>query len=72
MAVKSQSIENQPRSIMRMPALLARIGLSESEVRRRIKSGTFPQPVKLGPRAIGFVVADVEAWLDSLMARGAA
>ncbi|MEK6382685.1 MAG: AlpA family phage regulatory protein [Burkholderia gladioli] len=55
-----------------MPALLERIGLSESEVRRRIKSGTFPRPVKLGPRAIGFVVADVDAWLDSLTTRGAA
>ncbi|WP_080416789.1 helix-turn-helix transcriptional regulator [Burkholderia ubonensis] len=72
MAVKFQSISNQPRSIMRMPALLERIGLSESEVRRRIKSGTFPRPMKLGPRAIGFVVADVDAWLDSLTTRGAA
>ncbi|POS05148.1 DNA-binding protein [Burkholderia gladioli] len=72
MAIKIQSISSQPRSIMRMPALLERIGLSESEVRRRIKSGTFPRPVKLGPRAIGFVVADVDAWLDSLTTRGAA
>ncbi|AOJ68048.1 MULTISPECIES: helix-turn-helix transcriptional regulator [Burkholderia] len=72
MTVQFQATAIQPRRIVRMPALLERVGLSESEVRRRIKAGTFPRPVKLGPRAIGFVVADVDAWLDALTTREAA
>ncbi|ABC33948.1 DNA-binding protein [Burkholderia pseudomallei] len=72
MTVQFQATAIQPRRIVRMPALLERVGLSESEVRRRIKAGTFPRPVKLGPRAIGFVVADVDAWLEALTTRVAA
>ncbi|ARK94263.1 helix-turn-helix transcriptional regulator [Burkholderia pseudomallei] len=72
MTVQFQATAIQPRRIVRMPALLERVGLSESEVRRRIKAGTFPRPVKLGPRAIGFVVADVDAWLEALTTREAA
>lgn len=72
MTVQFQATAIQPRRIVRMPALLECVGLSESEVRRRIKAGTFPRPVKLGPRAIGFVVADVDAWLEALTTRVAA
>ncbi|MFL9871357.1 helix-turn-helix transcriptional regulator [Paraburkholderia megapolitana] len=54
-----------------MPSVLGRVQLSESEVRRRIKAGRFPRPVKLGPRAIGFVSSEIDAWLDSLTHGGA-
>jgi hypothetical protein len=29
------------------------------------QSGTFPQPVKLGARAIGWILSDVENWIAS-------
>ena len=53
-----------------MPSVLERVQLSESELRRRIKKKEFPQPVKLGPRAIRFISADIDAWLDSLTVGG--
>jgi len=54
----------------RMTSVLARVQLSESEVRRRIKANTFPQPVKIGVRAIAFVSSEIDAWIESLARQG--
>ena len=70
MAVKNESYVPQQKRIERMPSVLERVQLSESELRRRIKKKEFPQPLKLGPRAIGFISADIDAWLDSLTVGG--
>jgi prophage regulatory protein len=60
-----------PNKVERMPTLIARTGLSKSEIYRRIQAGTFPQPVRLGARAVGWRAVDVDAWLDALAKRGA-
>jgi prophage regulatory protein len=70
MTAKAEPQTPQQKRIERMPSVLARVQLSESEVRRRIKAGTFPAPVRLGPRAIGFVSSSIDEWLDSLTQRG--
>jgi len=31
-------------------------------------AGTFPQPVKLGPRAIAWLSSEVESWMDERIA----
>lgn len=31
----------------------------------KVKSGTFPQPVKQGNRTIGWRPADVQSWIDN-------
>ena len=43
--------------------------MSQSTVRRRVADGSFPAPVKIGPRCIRFKGEEVEAWLDSLPVR---
>ena len=32
---------------------------------KKIKSGEFPKSYPLGPRAVGWLAEDVEAWIDS-------
>lgn len=51
--------------IIRLAAVCHRIKLSKTTVYQKIKNGEFPAPVKLGQRAIGFLVADVEKWITS-------
>ncbi|KFN51979.1 hypothetical protein N790_13235 [Arenimonas malthae CC-JY-1] len=46
-----------------MPTVLQMVGLSRSEVWRRIAAGTFPKPLKLGPNTSAFVEAEVAAWV---------
>lgn len=52
----------RPR-LERMPAVLARTGLSRSEIYRRLAAGTFPRGVRLGPRTLAFCSDEIDAWI---------
>ncbi|HYD04806.1 MAG TPA: AlpA family phage regulatory protein [Reyranella sp.] len=45
-----QSNTNDDDAALRLPEVIRRTGLSRSEIYRRIKAGTFPQPQKRGPK----------------------
>lgn len=51
-------------SILRLPAVKARTGLSRSTIYLRISEGSFPKPVALGGRAVGWVENEVADWLN--------
>jgi prophage regulatory protein len=51
-------------TILRLPAVRARTGLSRSTIYLRISDGAFPRPVSLGARAVGWVESDVEEWIS--------
>jgi prophage regulatory protein len=50
-------------TILRLPAVKARTGLSRSTIYLRITEGSFPPPVSLGGRAVGWIEAEVNDWL---------
>lgn len=50
-------------TILRLPAIKARTGLSRSTIYLRVSQGTFPKPVSLGARAVGWVEAEIQEWL---------
>ena len=47
----------------------AKTGLSRSTIYEKIKDGTFPKPVKLGPRAGGWFDSEIDAWLEERLAQ---
>lgn len=49
----------------RRPAVEQITGLSRSTIYDWMKRGTFPQPVKLGARAVAWRESDIVAWLES-------
>ena len=49
--------------IIRLPEVMARIGLKKSAVYKLIKDGDFPAQIKLGKHASGWLEADVQAWI---------
>ena len=51
-----------PHTMLRFPTVKARTGLSRSTIYLRISRGTFPAPVSLGGRAVGWIEAEVHAW----------
>lgn len=51
-------------SILRLPTVKSRTGLSRSTIYLRASEGTFPKSVNLGGRAVGWVEAEVQAWLE--------
>ena len=52
------------QKILRLPDVKARTGLSRSTIYLRLAEGSFPRPVSLGARSIGFVEAEIDAWVD--------
>ena len=53
------------QTILRLPQVKARTGLSRSSVYEKIKSGNFPSQISLGARSIGFLERDVDSWIES-------
>lgn len=43
----------------------ARTGLSRSTLYAMMAQGTFPKPVRLGARAVGWPESEIAAWLES-------
>jgi len=52
-------------TVIRLPEVLTRTGLSRSTIYAMISVGAFPKPVKLGLRAVGWPEAEVGDWLVS-------
>ncbi len=50
-------------TVLRLPVVKARTGLSRSTIYLRIAKGTFPPPISLGARAVGWLESDIEEWL---------
>ncbi len=53
----------RPR-LIRRPEVLERIGLRTTELYDLIKEGKFPQPVRLGKRAVAWVESEVDGWIQ--------
>lgn len=50
--------------ILKLPATCERTGKSRSSIYQSIADGTFPRPIKLGPRAVGWLEDEVDAWIQ--------
>lgn len=55
--------------ILRLPNVMAMIGLKRSWIYKAISEGKFPPPLQLSDRAVGWRRSDVENWLSSRTAR---
>ena len=66
------SPEKDPQTIIRLNTLLGLVGVSRSTVYNRINPKSkyydpmFPMPVRLGAKAVGWVLADIYAYIKHL------
>lgn len=62
-----------PRRFLRLPEVKQKVGIGRTTIYQRIKSGEFPAPISLGPRAVGWTSDSIENWIESrIKAAGAA
>jgi prophage regulatory protein len=52
-------------TIIRLPQVLQRTGLSRSTIYTLIKDGQFKAPISLGRRAVGWLSSDVDEFIES-------
>ncbi|MDS4068973.1 MAG: AlpA family transcriptional regulator [Candidatus Competibacter sp.] len=52
-------------TILRRKQVEARTGLARSTIYERIKTGTFPAPVSIGAKAVGWIESEIDSWLTA-------
>lgn len=52
-------------TILRRPAVAARTGLARSTMYKFIADGQFPKQIRLGPRCVGWLDADIDEWIQA-------
>jgi prophage regulatory protein len=62
---------NMRDKVYRLPTTLNVTGLCRSSLYDQLKKGQFPEPVKLGKRAVGWRESDLDAWITSRQKRNA-
>lgn len=56
-------------AIMRRKQVEQRTGRSRSSIYADMAAGTFPKPVSIGPRAVGWIEAEISDWLRAQVAQ---
>ena len=51
-------------TILRLPSVMERTGLSRSTIYLRISEKLFPEPIALGGRAVGWIEDEIQKWLE--------
>ncbi len=52
-------------TFLRMPSVMRMTGLGRSTIYRLMALHQFPTPVRLGPRAVAWRSADLDAWSEA-------
>ena len=54
--------------VWRRPKVESVTGLACSTIYLQMKNGTFPKPIKIGERAVGWRMSEINAWLEQRIA----
>lgn len=49
--------------ILRLPAVMEMVGVSKPTVYLWIRQGRFPQPLRIGPKASGWLASELDSWI---------
>lgn len=64
----SEITEVSIMKLLRLKAVMEATGLGRSSIYNFIAQGTFPKPVPLGDRAVGWVDLEIEEWIAERVA----
>ena len=56
--------EQHPIKILRLPEVIARVGLKRASIYRYISEKQFPKSVRIGVRAVGWLEHEIDGWLQ--------
>lgn len=53
--------------LIKLKDVIDMTSLSKATVYRQVNNGTFPSPIRLGPRAVAWVMDEIEDWIENKM-----
>lgn len=59
----SQSEKAEPARILRYPEVFKRTGYHRTSLFKMEKVGKFPKRIPLGPKSVGWLESEVDAWI---------
>ena len=65
--IQSVQRTNRPIEVLRLPEVCRVTGLGRSMIYRLEAEGRFPERVKIGSRAVGWISDEVQGWLAERM-----
>ena len=63
-----ESVKQSPERLLRLPAVLDRVGYKRSRFLDLVRQGVFPKPVKLGARAVAWPESQIDELVNRLAA----
>lgn len=67
--MNAPTVAPSARDLRKLPVVRHQTGKSAASIYRDVKAGTFPAPVKIGPRASAWVGSEVDAWIAERIAQ---
>ena len=64
--VEAAAMPAAPARLIRLPEVIARVGLKRSSIYQRMAEGRFPKGRSLGPRCTVWVEAEIDAWVNTI------
>ena len=52
-------------TILRLPQVKIKVGLSRSSIYSAVADKRFPKPVRLGARAVGWLESEIDEWVNT-------
>lgn len=62
-----ESAKTMPSRLLRLPEVVARVGLCRSTIYKRMSDGLFPKCRSLGPKCSVWVESEIDAWIDDVV-----
>lgn len=60
-----------PARLLRLPEVMARVGMKRSAIYQRMSEGRFPKSRSLGPKCAVWVEKEIEEWIEHVVRLGA-
>lgn len=67
--VQPISAASAPGRLLRLPEVIARVGLKRSAIYQRMSEGRFPKSRSLGPKCAVWVESEIDDWIHEVAAK---
>ena len=54
--------------LLRLPEVINRTGRSRSRIYADLRTGDFPRPLNIGPRAVAWLDSEIDQWIERRVA----
>lgn len=51
--------------LLKLKDIIVMTSLSKASVYRQMNAGTFPLPIRIGPRSVSWILSEIEEWIES-------